>query len=206
MLSEILDTRVMVKKAMKEYPDNKSLLKLLDARQLSLKFIANVTYGYTCASFSGRMPGVEIADSIVLSARETLERSIRFVNENPKWDARVVYGDTDSMFVQLKGRTRQEAFDIGYDISETITRMNPRPVKLKFEKVYHPCFLVTKKRYVGSSYETPDQVEPIFDAKGIETIRRDGVPAIQKIMENCIKYVSRSLVLMLLSPEILNKC
>ncbi|KAG0345473.1 DNA polymerase zeta [Podila humilis] len=145
MLSEILDTRVMVKKAMKEYPDNKSLLKLLEARQLGLKFIANVTYGYTSASFSGRMPGIEIADSIVLSGRETLERAIRFVNENPKWNARVVYGDTDSMFVQLKGRTREEAFEIGYDISETITRMNPRPVKLKFEKVYHPCFLVTKK-------------------------------------------------------------
>ncbi|KAF9185070.1 DNA polymerase zeta [Haplosporangium sp. Z 11] len=192
MLSEILDTRVMIKKAMKEYPDNKSLLKLLDARQLSLKFIANVTYGYTAASFSGRMPGIEIADSIVLSARETLERSIKFVNENPKWNARVVYGDTDSMFVHLKGRTRQEAFEVGYDIAETITRMNPRPVKLKFEKVYHPCFLVTKKRYVGSSYETPSQKEPIFDAKGIETIRRDGVPAVSKIMETCIKTMFRT--------------
>ncbi|KAF9438287.1 DNA polymerase zeta [Entomortierella beljakovae] len=187
MLAEILDTRVMIKKAMKEYPTNKSLLKLLDARQLSLKLIANVTYGYTSASYSGRMPGAEIADSIVHSGRETLERSIRFVNQNPKWNARVVYGDTDSMFVHLKGRTRQEAFEIGYDIAETITRMNPRPVKLKFEKVYHPCFLVTKKRYVGSSYETLSQKEPIFDAKGIETIRRDGVPAVQKIMETCIK-------------------
>lgn len=187
MLAELLDTRVMVKKAMKEYPDNKALLKLLHTRQLSLKFLANVTYGYTSASYSGRMPGIEMADSIVSSGRETLERAIRFVNECPKWNARVVYGDTDSMFVQLKGRSRQEAFEIGYDIAETITRMNPRPVKLKFEKVYHPCFLVTKKRYVGSSYETPNQKEPNFDAKGIETIRRDGVPAVQKIMETCIK-------------------
>ncbi|KAF9315501.1 DNA polymerase zeta [Podila horticola] len=192
MLSEILDTRVMVKKAMKEYPNNKSLLKLLEARQLGLKFIANVTYGYTSASYSGRMPGIEIADSIVLSGRETLERAIRFVNENPKWNAKVVYGDTDSMFVHLKGRTREEAFEIGYDISETITRMNPRPVKLKFEKVYHPCFLVTKKRYVGSSYETPQQKEPIFDAKGIETIRRDGIIAAQKIMETTIKTMFRT--------------
>ncbi|KAG0031787.1 DNA polymerase zeta [Podila clonocystis] len=192
MLSEILDTRVMVKKAMKEYPNNKSLLKLLEARQLGLKFIANVTYGYTSASYSGRMPGIEIADSIVLSGRETLERSIRFVNENPKWNAKVVYGDTDSMFVHLKGRTREQAFEIGYDISETITRMNPRPVKLKFEKVYHPCFLVTKKRYVGSSYETPQQKEPIFDAKGIETIRRDGIIAAQKIMETSIKTMFRT--------------
>ncbi|KAF9965079.1 DNA polymerase zeta [Mortierella alpina] len=192
MLAELLDTRVMVKKAMKEYPDNKALLKLLHTRQLSLKFIANVTYGYTSASYSGRMPGIEMADSIVSSGRETLERAIKFVNECPKWNARVVYGDTDSMFVQLKGRTRQEAFEVGYDIAETITRMNPRPVKLKFEKVYHPCFLVTKKRYVGSSYETPNQKEPNFDAKGIETIRRDGVPAVQKIMETCIKTMFRT--------------
>ncbi|CAO3569276.1 unnamed protein product [Mortierella alpina] len=192
MLAELLDTRVMVKKAMREYPDNKALLKLLHTRQLSLKFIANVTYGYTSASYSGRMPGIEMADSIVSSGRETLERAIKFVNECPKWNARVVYGDTDSMFVQLKGRTRQEAFEIGYDIAETITRMNPRPVKLKFEKVYHPCFLVTKKRYVGSSYETPNQKEPNFDAKGIETIRRDGVPAVQKIMETCIKTMFRT--------------
>jgi DNA polymerase zeta len=39
------------------------------------------------------------------------------------------------------------------------------------EKVYQPCILQTKKRYVGFAYETADQTEPVFDAKGIETIR-----------------------------------
>lgn len=33
---------------------------MLDARQLGLKLIANVTYGYTAASYSGRMPCVEV--------------------------------------------------------------------------------------------------------------------------------------------------
>jgi DNA polymerase zeta len=46
----------------------------LDARQLGLKLIANVTYGYTSASFSGRMPCVDIADSIVQMGRQTLEK------------------------------------------------------------------------------------------------------------------------------------
>lgn len=50
------------------------LQRLLDARQLTLKYIANVTYGYTAATFSGRMPAVEIADSIVQTGRETLEK------------------------------------------------------------------------------------------------------------------------------------
>jgi DNA polymerase zeta len=90
MLTELLDTRVMVKQAMKVSKSDKvicmpltrmlltalaqALSRVLDARQLGLKYIANVTYGYTSATYSGRMPAVEIADSIVQSGRETLEK------------------------------------------------------------------------------------------------------------------------------------
>ncbi|KAH8553586.1 DNA polymerase zeta catalytic subunit [Umbelopsis sp. PMI_123] len=192
MLSEILDTRVMVKRAMGEENKNKGLYRLLDARQLGLKFLANVTYGYTSATFSGRMPAVEIADSIVQTGRETLERAIDVINTTKKWGARVVYGDTDSVFVYLPGRSRDEAFTIGNDIADTITRLNPVPVKLKFEKVYQPCVLVTKKRYVGFKYETRDWKQPEFEAKGIETVRRDGIPATQKMMEQSIRILFRT--------------
>ena len=41
---------------------------------------------------------------VVQSARETLENAIRMVEASSKWKARVVYGDTDSMFVLLPGR------------------------------------------------------------------------------------------------------
>lgn len=54
-------------------------------------------------------------------------------------------------------------------------------------KVYHPAVLMAKKRYVGFKYETPDEVEPVFDAKGIETVRRDFTPATQKMLETTIK-------------------
>ena len=64
MLQEILDTRVMVKKSMKMHKDNKKLEKILDARQMGLKLIANVTYGYTGAHFSGRMPCVEVLSEL----------------------------------------------------------------------------------------------------------------------------------------------
>lgn len=73
---------------------HKSLTQLLNARQLGLKLMAvspvmcgmrncaivrlipsqNVTYGYTSATYSGRMPCIEVADSIVQTGRETLEK------------------------------------------------------------------------------------------------------------------------------------
>ncbi|KGO55549.1 C4-type zinc-finger of DNA polymerase delta [Penicillium expansum] len=192
MLSEILETRVMVKSGMKADKDDKVLQRLLNNRQLALKLIANVTYGYTSASFSGRMPCSEIADSIVQTGRETLEKAIAFIHSIERWGAEVVYGDTDSLFVYLKGRTRDQAFDIGEEIAQAVTDLNPRPIKLKFEKVYHPCILLAKKRYVGFKYEHRNQKEPEFDAKGIETVRRDGTPAEQKIEEKALKTLFRT--------------
>ena len=192
MLGEILETRVMVKSGMKIDRDDKTLQRLLNNRQLALKLIANVTYGYTSASFSGRMPCSEIADSIVQTGRETLEKAIALIHSVRKWDAEVVYGDTDSLFVYLKGRSKEDAFKIGNDIAETVTKLNPRPVKLKFEKVYLPCVLLAKKRYVGFKYESNSQKEPDFDAKGIETVRRDGTPAEQKMEERALKILFRT--------------
>jgi DNA polymerase zeta len=127
MLREILETRFMVKRAMKrclkdnnnndvndnddgtDKPKNagnktakkalsasqkRTLHNVLHSRQLALKMIANVTYGYTAASFSGRMPCSELADAIVKAGRSTLEHAIEMVQgETTRWrDARVVYG------------------------------------------------------------------------------------------------------------------
>lgn len=206
MLGEILETRVMVKSGMKVDKDDKTLQQLLNNRQLALKLIANVTYGYTSASFSGRMPCSEIADSIVQTGRETLEKAIAFIHSIERWGAEVVYGDTDSLFVYLKGRSRDDAFKIGDEIAKAVTDMNPRPVKLKFEKVYHPCVLLAKKRYVGFKYESPNQTEPDFDAKGIETVRRDGTPAEQKIEEKALKLLFRTADLSQVKSYFQNQC
>ncbi|KAF8898732.1 hypothetical protein BD779DRAFT_1485278 [Infundibulicybe gibba] len=192
MLSELLDTRVMVKQAMKNAAYDKGIKRILNARQLGLKFICNVTYGYTGATFSGRMPAVEIADSIVQTGRETLEKAITTINTTEKWGAKVVYGDTDSLFIYLPGKTKEQAFRIGNEMANAITVSNPPPVKLKFEKVYLPCVLIAKKRYVGFKYENVDDSEPVFDAKGIETVRRDGIPAQKKMTENCLKILFRN--------------
>ncbi len=75
MLSEILETRVMIKESMKRNLTQEHVRRTLNSRQLALKLIANVTYGYTSASFSGRMPCSDIADSIVQTGRNILEQA-----------------------------------------------------------------------------------------------------------------------------------
>ena len=206
MLEEILKTRIMVKQALKKKKSDAFIEKILNARQLGLKNIANVTFGYTQANFSGRMPCVELGDSIVAKARETLELAIKFVNHSPKFHGEVIYGDTDSLFILLPGTSREESFKIGYEITKKVTQMNPEPIKLKFEKVYQPCLLMAKKRYVGFSYETTDQTEPEFDDKGIETVRRDTCPIVSKILEHSLKLFFRTNEMDQVRKYVLEQC
>ena len=205
LLQEILDTRFMVKRAMKQLPASSSLHRTLNARQFGLKLIANVTYGYTSASFSGRLPNVHLADAIVQTGRETLSRTIEMVNNHPTWGARVVYGDTDSLFVLLEGRSRKEAFETGKLIAEAATAANPHPMELELEKVYHPCVLCTKKRYAGYMYEN-EGASPKLDCKGIETVRRDGCAAERKVLEKCLRLLFTSQDVSLVKTYLLRQC
>ncbi|SCU82579.1 LADA_0C06458g1_1 [Lachancea dasiensis] len=190
MLADILHTRLLVKTTMSNLKSkNETISNLLNSKQVALKLLANVTYGYTSASFSGRMPCSDVADSIVQTGRETLQKAISLIESNSEWGAKVVYGDTDSLFVYMPGKSKEEAFRFGKEMASKVTSCNPSPVTLKFEKLYHPCILVSKKRYVGYSYEKEDQLQPKFDAKGIETVRRDGHPAQQKIVEKSLRIL-----------------
>ena len=61
-------------------------------------------------------------------------------------------------------------------------------MELKFEKVYFPCVTLAKKRYCGYKLEKITD-QPVLDAKGIETIRRDTVEAVAKIMDSCLRML-----------------
>ena len=66
---------------------------------MALKLFMNVMYGYTGASFSGRMPCSDVADSVVETGRTILKDCIKYIESKKEWNARVLYGDTDSLFI-----------------------------------------------------------------------------------------------------------
>ena len=64
-----------------------------------------------------------------------------------------------------------------------MTSLFPKPIDLKFEKVYWPCVLESKKRYCGYPWEEGHK-KPSFEAKGLETVRRDGTRATAAILKH----------------------
>ena len=90
-----------------------------------------------------------LADTIVECGRRTLSNAISLAS---KWGAdptskhcgaEVIYGDTDSIFIKLPGRSVKEAFDFGKEFCNAVTASNPPPVQLKLEKVYGATLLQT---------------------------------------------------------------
>ena len=198
MLKEILDTRFRVKLAMKttKADRNHAWTRVLNARQLALKLTANVTYGYTAASFSGRMPCAELADAIVRLGRCSLLQAYGRIQKD--WqDTEVVYGDTDSAFVHMKGRSTSEAFKLSKEIAFEVSKVYPEPMKLQFEKVYHPCLLQMRKRYCGVIYESAKEIgrPPKLEVKGMEMMRRDSAPLVQRVLRECLMklFIDRDL-------------
>ena len=66
--------------------------------------------------------------------------------------------------------------------------------------------LASKKRYVGLSYETVDQQQGKFDAKGIETVRRDTCPIVSKTLQHSLKLLFQSRDVTRVRRYIQNEC
>ncbi|MGH0169410.1 UNVERIFIED_CONTAM: hypothetical protein FKN15_073499 [Acipenser sinensis] len=54
---------------------------------------------------------------------------------------------------------------------------------------HHSISSFLLKKYMGYMYESLDQKDPVFDAKGIETVRRDTCPAVAKILERSVRLL-----------------
>ena len=165
------------------------LVSVADGRQLALKVSANSAYGlygarngYPCLAVSATTT-LRGRDAMVVK-KEVLPRHFPGI--------RVVYGDTDSVFVVFpEARDVAETARLSERAAEVVTdhfvRVLDLPwMELEFEKIYKPLLLEGKKRYMGIKYEPagPDGAMACkgMDAKGVETERRDTLPYVKEIM------------------------
>merc|ERR1719154_223492 len=190
ILQDLLSARKKAKADLKKETDPFKK-GVLDGRQLALKISANSVYGFTGAQV-GKLPCLEISQSTTAFGRNMIEftknqvESIYTIANGYEHDAKVIYGDTDSVMVRFGVSTVAEAMKLGEEAASKVSEKFVKPIKLEFEKVYFPYLLIEKKRYAGLYFTKPETWDKI-DCKGIETVRRDNCPMVAKMMNSCLQ-------------------
>ncbi|XP_048846325.1 DNA polymerase delta catalytic subunit [Brienomyrus brachyistius] len=193
ILENLLTARKRAKTELKKETDPFKK-QVLDGRQLALKISANSVYGFTGAQV-GKLPCLEISQSVTGFGRHMIETTkqlveSRYTTDNGyKANAKVIYGDTDSVMVKLGVSTVQEAMDQGREAAEWVSSHFVAPIKLEFEKVYYPYLLINKKRYAGLYFSSNPDTHDKMDCKGIETVRRDNCPLVANLINTCLQNI-----------------
>jgi len=167
VLEKLINQRSVVKKEMQREKDEDKK-RLLYAKQWALKILANAFYGYT-GYLRAKTYVMEVANTITAFGRELLQKTRKEIMD---MGYEVIYGDTDSIFVKVKTKDLEKAYDKGEEIVGKIKL--PGKLALNFEKVFRSFLILTKKRYAGWSFEKNNgEWSDKIEMKGIETVRRD---------------------------------
>ncbi|PAA66663.1 hypothetical protein BOX15_Mlig027421g2, partial [Macrostomum lignano] len=192
ILEQLLNARKRAKDDLKNETDEFKK-RVLDGRQLALKISANSVYGFTGAQV-GKLPCLDISSSVTAFGRTMIMETKRYVEERYTvangyaHDAKVIYGDTDSVMCRFNAATVADAMKLGREAADYISSKFPPPIKLEFEKVYCPYLLINKKRYAGLYFTKPDKHDKM-DCKGIETVRRDNSPLVANLVNACLHKI-----------------
>lgn len=102
-ISTVIEGLITRRMRIKEITKTKDS-KILFARQYALKTIANAMYGYL-GFFMARWYCLECAQSITAYGRHYIQELIEKAKEE---NFKILYGDTDSVFLALDSKTREE--------------------------------------------------------------------------------------------------
>ncbi len=167
---QLMEKREDVKKMLKKIKDVK-LSRTLWLHQWALKIMANAFYGYFGYARS-RLYDPRIANAITSSGRAIILNTKKFIEE--QLGRRVVYGDTDSLFVQLKSTDFEQQVAEARQIVEQTAQQLPFGMQMEFEKILKRFLPLTKKRYAALAIIPGEEgYEEVIETKGIETVRRD---------------------------------
>ncbi|AHM96225.1 DNA polymerase catalytic subunit [Papiine alphaherpesvirus 2] len=142
---------------------------LLDKQQAAIKVVCNSVYGFTGVQH-GLLPCLHVAATVTTIGRDMLLATREYVHA--RWTTfdrleadfpeaatmrapgpfsmRIIYGDTDSIFVLSRGLTAEGLTAMGDRMAAHISRaLFPPPIKLECEKTFTKLLLIAKKKYIG---------------------------------------------------------
>ena len=208
ILENLLDRRTETKKKMRSAGEEEH--RVLDATQNALKILLNSFYGYSGYA-RARLYSLVLANAVtsfgrknILDTKELIDESIGTMRlaDGKEFSLSVVYGDTDSVFVQIRpenavggegengGVSLDDAESIGKTVANMVSRELPDPMELEFESIVHRAIFIAKKRYALWAFEkTDDGWKDSIKVKGMETVRRDWCGLTSKTLNRVLELV-----------------
>lgn len=196
VLEILLAERARVRAMAKAHKKGSSMHQLLDKRQLARKLLANSLYGMTGATSGfgycrAIAAAVTAAGRFIIMATKAIVEAEFTPARGYAYTARVVYGDTDSVFVRIEPvgtMTLEESAAAAICMAAFVTAYFQRlygaradnRLKIVFEKIFSKIIFYAKKRYVGWKWELDTDAATLTlvrkkkpSASGMETERRD---------------------------------
>ncbi|MFC1728601.1 DNA-directed DNA polymerase [Nanoarchaeota archaeon] len=187
IIENLIERRQRIKEIMssskKEFEEDEFKRRLLNARQESLKTLASAFYGYL-GFFSARWYCIECAKAVTSYGRHYIQEVIKKAEKN-KFE--VLYSDTDSVFLALGKKKKEDSKKFADSINQTL----PGSMELEFEGFYPAGIFVSakmsgagaKKKYALLSEEGYMKI------KGFETVRRNWSPVAKEMQEKVLRII-----------------
>ncbi len=164
VLETLIEMRKAVRDLMRKYPQDSAEYRVLDERQKALKVLANASYGYM-GWVGARWYFRQGAEAVTALGRDIISKAILLAKE---LGLKVIYGDTDSLFVEYGPRIERFIMLV----------MDKLGLEIKVDKVYRRIFFTeAKKRYIGLT------TDGLVDIVGFEAVRGDWAEIAKEVQE-----------------------
>ncbi|SCL76940.1 DNA polymerase catalytic subunit [Spheniscid alphaherpesvirus 1] len=169
LLKDWLAMRKAIRARIPESTEEQAVL--LDKQQAAIKVVCNSVYGFTGVA-SGILPCLPVAATVTTIGRNMLLATREYVHDRwatldklsaefqdvestvidgAAYSVRIIYGDTDSVFVRFNGLDADKISRLGDAMAKRITAdLFKAPIKLECEKTFTKLLLITKKKYIGT--------------------------------------------------------
>ncbi|KAH8116362.1 hypothetical protein DFH11DRAFT_1580132 [Phellopilus nigrolimitatus] len=166
LIATLVDRRRQVKSLMKDRSVSPAKMLQYNIKQQALKLTANSMYG--CLGFEySRFYARPLAALTTFKGREILTRT-RELAESLQLD--VVYGDTDSVFVNSNVTDFAEALKISAEFKKQVNDQY-RLLEIDLDGVFQRLLLLQKKKYAAIKME--DSTRTSVEVKGLDMKRRE---------------------------------
>ncbi|MEK6973799.1 MAG: DNA-directed DNA polymerase [Nanoarchaeota archaeon] len=179
VMRDIIIRRGRVKELLREDKYN----PILDARSYALKTIMNATYGYF-GFFGARWYSKESAEAITAYGRKYIQDVITEAQKN---DFEVIYSDTDSIFMHLANKTKEDSLTFLEKINDKL----PGLMELELENFYVRGIFVMKKSEATGAKKKYALIseDGRIKVRGFETIRRDWSPIAREVQREVLSII-----------------